>query len=40
MPDDGDTPVAVVEVTLSDLFTAPGRPLIVRPFMFGKLRTM
>ncbi|MFE2022483.1 hypothetical protein ACFW9O_31080 [Streptomyces sp. NPDC059499] len=37
--DDRDTLVAGVEVTLSELFTAPGRPLIVHQFMFGKLRT-
>ncbi|MER5893371.1 hypothetical protein [Streptomyces sp. NPDC001876] len=37
--DDGDTSVAVVQVALSELFTAPRRPLIVHQFMFGKLRT-
>ncbi|MDT0611052.1 DUF899 family protein [Streptomyces lancefieldiae] len=39
-PDDleaGDTPVR--EVTLSGLFTAPDRPLIVYHFMYGKLQT-
>ncbi|MER6355954.1 DUF899 family protein [Streptomyces sp. NPDC001634] len=35
--DAGDTPVR--EVTLSGLFTAPGRPLIVYHFMYGKLQT-
>ncbi|MFI9615758.1 DUF899 family protein [Streptomyces sp. NPDC052023] len=33
----GDTPVR--EVTLSELFTAPDRPLIVYHFMYGKLQT-
>ncbi|MFF4398234.1 DUF899 family protein [Streptomyces sp. NPDC001480] len=35
--DAGDTPVR--EVSLSELFTAPGRPLIVYHFMYGKLQT-
>ncbi|MFJ8359823.1 DUF899 family protein [Streptomyces sp. NPDC093984] len=35
--DEGDTPVR--EVTLSGLFTAPDRPLIVYHFMYGKLQT-
>ncbi|WP_425246105.1 DUF899 family protein [Streptomyces sp. NEAU-NA10] len=35
--DAGDTPVR--EVTLSGLFTAPDRPLIVYHFMYGKLQT-
>ncbi|MGW7254770.1 DUF899 family protein [Streptomyces sp. NPDC054834] len=35
--DAGDTPVR--EVTLSELFTAPGRPLIVYHFMYGKLQS-
>ncbi|MFC4472689.1 DUF899 family protein [Streptomyces xiangluensis] len=35
--DAGDTPVR--EVTLSGLFTAPDRPLIVYQFMYGKLQT-
>jgi predicted dithiol-disulfide oxidoreductase (DUF899 family) len=35
--DAGDTPVR--EVTLSELFTAPDRPLIVYQFMYGKLQT-
>ncbi|MGW0764741.1 DUF899 family protein [Streptomyces sp. NPDC002676] len=33
----GDTPVR--EVALSELFTAPDRPLIVYHFMYGKLQT-
>lgn len=35
--DAGDTPVR--EVTLSELSTAPDRPLIVYQFMYGKLQT-
>ncbi|WP_455362395.1 DUF899 family protein [Streptomyces sp. SYSU K21746] len=35
--DAGDTPVR--KVTLSELFTAPDRPLIVYHFMYGKLQT-
>ncbi|WP_405869152.1 DUF899 family protein [Streptomyces sp. NBC_00005] len=35
--DAGDTPVG--EVTLSELFTAPERPLIVYQFMYGKAQT-
>ncbi|MFF8617457.1 DUF899 family protein [Streptomyces sp. NPDC015350] len=35
--DAGDTPVR--EVTLSELFTAADRPLIVYHFMYGKLQT-
>ncbi|MEU1009634.1 DUF899 family protein [Streptomyces sp. NPDC005890] len=35
--DAGDTPVR--EVTLSRLFTGPGRPLIVYHFMYGKRQT-
>ncbi|CAM5483867.1 hypothetical protein SAURM35S_07282 [Streptomyces aurantiogriseus] len=35
--DAGDTPVR--EVTLSGLFTAPHRPLIVYHLMYGKLQT-
>ncbi|MFF1642773.1 DUF899 family protein [Streptomyces sp. NPDC058246] len=35
--DSGDAPVR--EVTLSELFTAPDRPLIVYHFMYGKLQT-
>jgi predicted dithiol-disulfide oxidoreductase (DUF899 family) len=35
--DAGDAPVR--EVTLSGLFTAPGRPLIVYHLMYGKLQT-
>ncbi|MFI8945995.1 DUF899 family protein [Streptomyces sp. NPDC053750] len=35
--DAGDTPVR--EVTLSELFTAPDRPLIVYHLMYGKLQT-
>ena len=35
--DAGDTPVR--EVRLSDLFTAPDRPLIVYHFMYGKKQT-
>ncbi|WP_245737949.1 DUF899 family protein [Streptomyces sparsogenes] len=35
--DAGDTPVR--ETTLSELFTAPDRPLIVYHFMYGKLQT-
>ncbi|WP_241267087.1 DUF899 family protein [Streptomyces scabichelini] len=35
--DAGDTPVR--EVTLSGLFTAPDRPLIVYQFMYGKAQT-
>ncbi|MFG2958608.1 DUF899 family protein [Streptomyces sp. NPDC048291] len=35
--DAGDTPVR--EVALSELFSAPGRPLIVYHFMYGKLQT-
>lgn len=35
--DADDTPVR--EVALSELFTAPGRPLIVYQFMYGKLQT-
>lgn len=35
--DAGDTPVR--EVTLSGLFSAPDRPLIVYHFMYGKLQT-
>ncbi|MGW5661004.1 DUF899 family protein [Streptomyces sp. NPDC003758] len=35
--DEGDTPVR--EATLSGLFTAPDRPLIVYHFMYGKLQT-
>ncbi|MEU5533171.1 DUF899 family protein [Streptomyces sp. NPDC020362] len=34
--DAGDTPVR--EVTLSELFTAPDRPLIIYHFMYGKLQ--
>ncbi|MFI6357416.1 DUF899 family protein [Streptomyces sp. NPDC050743] len=35
--DAGDTPVR--EVRLSELFTGPGRPLIVYQFMYGKRQT-
>ncbi|MEU6550497.1 DUF899 family protein [Streptomyces sp. NPDC046915] len=35
--DAGDTPVR--EVALSELFTGPGRPLIVYHFMYGKLQS-
>ncbi|MDQ0792830.1 DUF899 family protein [Streptomyces sp. B1I3] len=35
--DAGDSPVR--EVALSELFTAPGRPLIVYHLMYGKLQT-
>jgi predicted dithiol-disulfide oxidoreductase (DUF899 family) len=35
--DTGDTPVR--EVRLSELFTGPGRPLIVYQFMYGKRQT-
>ena len=35
--DAGDIPVR--EVTLSELFTAPDRPLIIYHFMYGKLQT-
>ncbi|GGN65381.1 hypothetical protein GCM10011579_035750 [Streptomyces albiflavescens] len=35
--DAGDAPVG--ETTLSELFTAPDRPLIVYHFMYGKLQT-
>jgi predicted dithiol-disulfide oxidoreductase (DUF899 family) len=35
--DEGDEPVA--EVQLSDLFSAPDRPLVVYHFMYGKLQT-
>lgn len=35
--DAGDAPVR--EVTLSELFTGPGRPLIVYHFMYGKRQT-
>jgi predicted dithiol-disulfide oxidoreductase (DUF899 family) len=36
--DDGDDPVT--EVRLSELFTAPGRPLVVYHLMFGKAQTV
>lgn len=35
--DDGDTPIR--KVRLSELFTAPDRPLVIYQFMFGKKQT-
>jgi predicted dithiol-disulfide oxidoreductase (DUF899 family) len=36
--DDGDAPVT--RVRLSDLFTAPGRPLVIYHLMYGKAQTV